>query len=182
MRRKGKRTLVLYSITFCPITKSEPEPPLRAKAAHSSRHLLTGTSQSGQQGYICVETIVMERTLAVISIPLTSNPTGRASTRFTSVSFTLSFYKSSSLPVERCINAQEASELHRECVRPFNYHIYNPSSLLQRKYFCKDGKLSNAGVNPRTLWENSAGYTQTTQLCLRFLARQRTFPIPPAVP
>ncbi len=39
MKRKGERTLVLYSLTYYPITKSEPDRRLRAKPAHFVGHL-----------------------------------------------------------------------------------------------------------------------------------------------
>jgi len=65
----------------------------------------TSDPHSGQQGCICVELAVMAIVSLIISIPVTSNPSGKANAGFTSMSFKTSLCKSLFIPVERSIDA-----------------------------------------------------------------------------
>src|SRR5260370_1316055 len=73
-----------------------------------------GVPQSGQQGVFWVETAVMVSTPSVISISLTSMLLGKASAGFTSLFFTLSFYKKRFILVERSIDATMAIQHHQK--------------------------------------------------------------------
>jgi hypothetical protein len=66
-----------------------------------------------------VETAVMISTSSIISITVTSNPSGRASASFTSI-FTRSFYNSLFLDVERSIDVPEQASFTRNVPEPYH--------------------------------------------------------------
>ena len=72
--------------------------------------------QSGPARWTCMEIAGMVSTASLISIAVTSHPSGSASARFTFI-FIRSFYKRFFLPVERSIETQRTSEHHQECAR-----------------------------------------------------------------